>query len=108
MDSFLIAVFLFGHVALGVALFNRLHAVSVMTRVIRVLEMLVVLAVAGSASWIVVQTWSQPDWLSESLKRNPYRSALAGYVVSCCLFTVWVSVRWFYRRGWSVPSEGLV
>jgi predicted MPP superfamily phosphohydrolase len=107
MQILLIAFLLFGHVALWVALFNRLHALSVRCRAIRLLELVIVLGAAGSALGIARESWSRPAWLYAALEAGAGGGALGIYVAFCCLFAAWVGVHWILRRGWVAPAAGL-
>ncbi|MGE0760770.1 MAG: metallophosphoesterase [Pirellulaceae bacterium] len=100
-----LTVTLFGHLALWVALFNRLHAWPVPRRAIRPTEIFTVVVAAGGLGWAIYRTLTDHDWFATALTEGPYRVLWVAYVGICCLVGLRVIASWAWRRGWQVRTD---
>jgi len=87
-----------GHLALWIALFNRIHAMGLPRRVVNVSEKLHVLAIAAVPT---IWFWRLLD---AGMSRNAITALFAGhpteaiYFVTCCLLLSYVLAAWVWRR----------
>jgi len=103
-DVLLISVLVFGHAALWVAMFNRVHALPLPCRVINLLEKIhVLILVAGpmSAAWWILGGSGREARLSSQLLTQPL---LAAYALVCAGMAVFIPVIWMIRKGTGPPS----
>ncbi len=98
VDLILLTGFLFGHSALWVAMFNRVHALPFPCRLINALEKVhVVILVAGpsAAVWWLCSGPAAESRLTDLLMAHPW---LAGYGVVCGGIGVFIPTIWVVRR----------
>lgn len=91
-------VMLFGHLAVWVALFNRLHATALPRRIIKILEKLIyvsVVAVPIGLAWRAGGDGLARIADPSRLMGSPARAA---YVALCLAWASWVTVAWCVRR----------
>ena len=97
-DVLLLILLIFGHAALWVAMFNRVHALPLPCRVINGLEKVhVLILVAGplaGAAWLLGGQGAEYRLL-ELLSRLPW---LAGYSLICAGMAVFIPVIWLLRN----------
>jgi predicted MPP superfamily phosphohydrolase len=108
MHMLSLALLFFGHLALCVAVFNRVHAAPAFRRTVRLLELPLVLLAAGGLWWMGRTTWDRPDWLQRAVADWESHRLLACYAAACWLYALWACGSWIHRRGWRVPAAGLI
>lgn len=97
-DVLLMTVFVFGHEALWVAMFNRVHALPLPCRVINALEKIhALILVAGpvAAVWWCLGDNGIHARLIDVLREYPW---LAGYALICGGMAVFIPVIWSVRK----------
>jgi predicted MPP superfamily phosphohydrolase len=98
IDVFLMTGFLFGHVALLVATFNRVHAFPLPRRVVSVLRIVnVLILVAGplAAMWWCINGHVRHGSLAELFTQQRW---LAGYALICSGMAFIIPVIWSIRK----------
>jgi hypothetical protein len=98
LSSALLLLGVSGHLALWIALFNRVHATGLPQRVIKATEKIHVLAaVIVPIVWIYrLATMSVPrDPVATIFEGRAFESS---YFVVCCLFFTYLGGRWSWRR----------
>ncbi len=93
-----LAILIYGHLALWIAIFNRTHALRIPGHWIRVTEVTQVLA-AVSLMVVIAQRYIanlSPD--SELMKWRPDRLWLVPYGFLSLAFAVWTTAQWAHRR----------
>lgn len=107
-DVVLLTGFVFGHTALWVAMFNRVHALPLPRRVINGLEKVhVLILVAGplAAVWWCLGGPGPDDHLVDLFREHPW---LAGYALICGGMAVFIPVIWSVRKALGQASPQLI
>ena len=97
-DAFLMTGFLFGHVALLVATFNRVHALPLPRRlvtVLRIAKMAVLVVGPLAAIWWCLEGHGRHAGLADMLAQRRW---LIGYALICGGMAIFVPVIWSVRK----------
>ncbi len=107
LDLLLVPLALLGNLALGVALFNRLHAVGLQRRPRRVLELFLIAAVAGAVAWCAVRwlvTGNTPFHVTQWSSGGVWPT----YADLCLVAAVAIIPCWLWPRIMTRPPQQLL
>ena len=94
----LFLVALLGHLALWVALFNRLHSLAIPDRVQDHVEKWVLGGLLGGPALVVWAVHRRPELLFHPAELLAGTPAVLGYAALCLGMGTWVTVRWLQRK----------
>ncbi len=95
--AFCLATFL-GHLALWVALFNRLHSLGIPDRIKEQIEKLVLAGLVAGPGLAVWAVHRRPELLYQPWEWVRGAPAVAVYAGGCVAMGMWVVLRWTQRR----------
>ncbi len=94
----LIAIVLFGHLALWVMAFNRLHAISIRHATIRRLEKGIFVAVPALPIYLVISFLLHDMSIDRLVVRASSNSVLLCYASACYLMAAYIAARWIWDK----------